>query len=71
MLYDSNRQVSINSRVDIFGASDESDAFQNNRLKNDHPIGVPFPRSYAADPIYKDRKKRLPDMARRYVIVLG
>ena len=37
----------LDLRVNIFGASDESEALQDNRLKNDHPLGVPFPSSYA------------------------
>ena len=37
----------LESRANIFGASDESDMLQDNRLKNDHPLGVPFPSLYA------------------------
>ena len=39
----------LDLRVNIFGASDESEALQDNRLKNDHPLGVPFPSSYAIE----------------------
>ena len=39
--------LGLNQRANIFGASDESDALQDKRLKNNHPLGVPFPSSYA------------------------
>ena len=39
----------LNLHENIFGASDESDALQNNRLKKDHPLGVPFLVSYALE----------------------
>ena len=32
----------INSCANIFGASNESYTLQDNRMKNDHPNGVPF-----------------------------
>ena len=37
----------LNSRVNIFGACDESEALQDNLLKNYHPLNAPFPSSYA------------------------
>ena len=39
----------LNLSAHIFGASDESDVLQDNRLKNDHPIGIPFPSFYAVE----------------------
>ena len=39
----------LDSRGNIFGTSNDSDALHDNRLKNDHPIGVPFPSSYAVE----------------------
>ena len=37
----------INLRANIFGASNESDALQDNRMKNDHLLDVPFLSLYA------------------------
>ena len=39
----------INLRANIFGASDKSDALQDDWLKNDHPLGITLPSSYAVD----------------------
>ena len=36
----------IDSHANIFGTSDESDTFQDNRLKKNHLLGVTLPRSY-------------------------
>ena len=42
----SGGELGLNLRANIFGVSHKSDALQDNRLKNDHPFGVPFLRSY-------------------------
>ena len=39
----------INSCTNIFGASNKSDVLQDNRLKNDHPLSVPFLILYAVE----------------------
>ena len=41
-------ELELDLRVNIFFTSDESDALQDNRLKNDHPLGVTLPSLYAA-----------------------
>ena len=38
-----------NFHANIFGTNDESEAFQDNRPKNDHPLGVPLLTSYAIE----------------------
>ena len=40
-------RLGFNSRANMFSDSDDSDVLQDNRLKNDHPLGVPFLISYA------------------------
>ena len=37
----------IDSRANIFGATYKAGAFQNIHLKNDHPLGISLPTSYA------------------------
>ena len=37
----------LDSRANIFGASDKLDAFQDNLLKIDHPLRVTLPSLYA------------------------
>ena len=39
----------INSCANIFGTSNELDVFQDNCLKNDHPLRFPFLSSYAIE----------------------
>ena len=46
--------LELDLRVNIFGAGDDSDAFQDYRLKNDHPLGVPLPIPYAVELHCKD-----------------
>ena len=36
----------LDLRANISGASDELEALQDNRLKNDHPLGILLPRLY-------------------------
>ena len=43
----SRGELIINLRANSFGANDELDAFQDNRLENYHPLGVPFSSLYA------------------------
>ena len=42
-------ELELDSRVRIFGTSDELDVLQDDRLKNDHPLGVTLPILYAVD----------------------
>ena len=37
----------LDSRANMFGIINGLGALQDDRLKNDHPIGVPLPSSYA------------------------
>ena len=61
----------INSRANIFGASYESDALQDNRLEKYHPIGIPFPRLYAFELLCKGCDELFTVTARWYIIELG
>ena len=67
----SRSKLDINSRANIFGASDESDMLQDNRIKNYHPLGIPFPSLYTIELCRKGWYDIFPDTARRYVIALG
>ena len=40
--------LDIDFLADIFGTSYEADALQNNRPKNDFPLSIQFPTSYAS-----------------------
>ena len=37
-------ELKLDSHANMFGVSDGSDALQDDRLKNDHLIGVTLPR---------------------------
>ena len=39
----------LNLRVNLFGTSVKLGALQDNLLKNNHFLGVPFPNSYAVE----------------------
>ena len=42
-------QVGTDSRVNILGTSDDSNAFKDNQLENDNLLGVPFTILYAVE----------------------
>ena len=53
MLHNSRSWVRPWFEIKCFGASDKSDAFQDNRLKNDHPaLPESITRSILLDPLY-------------------
>ena len=39
----------LDSHANLFGASEELDVLQNNQLKNNLPLVVPLPSSYAVE----------------------
>ena len=39
----------INLRANVFGASNETDVLQDNRMEKYQPLGVPFPSSYVVE----------------------
>ena len=59
----------VNMELDLcanfFGTNDESDVFQDNQLKNYHPIGVPLPILYNIKLHCKDWSKLFPKSTRR------
>ena len=57
--------------ANIFGASDELDALQDNCLKNYHTIGVPLLSLYDAKNHCKDLDKKITNLTRRCVVALG
>ena len=61
----------IDSHANIFGSSYEVDVLQNNRMKNNHQLGAPFPSSYAVNLRSKCQDESFTYPARRYVVVLG
>ena len=60
----------INSRANIFGVSYESDALQNNYLKNDHTLGIPLLTLYVLKLCHQSQDKTFTDLSRRYVVEL-
>ena len=56
--------------ANLFGTSYEADALQNNHLKNDHPLGIPFLNLYDANLLHECRDKPFSGTDRRYVIAL-
>ena len=64
-------ELGIHLPVNIVGASNESDAFQDNRLKNDNPISVPFPISYYVKIRYEGCDKKIVDPARWCIVAMG
>ena len=61
----------IDSHVNILGASYKADVLQNNLLKNDQPLVVPFTTSYAIELQCKCWYKTFTKLAIYYVIALG
>ena len=47
-------ETELGSRVNIFGASDKLNMFHNDQLKNNNPLSVPLPISYAVKLHCKD-----------------
>ena len=59
----------IDSSANIFDTSYKADALQNNRLKNDLSLSVPFMTSYAVALRSECRDKPFTDPSIRYVII--
>ena len=66
----SQSKLSIKWCANIFRASYESDALQNNSLKNDRPLCVTFPISYAVDLSREVQDKTFLNPDIRYLIAL-
>ena len=64
-------KLGIDSRANIFGASYEADALQNNRLKKDLSISVSFMTLYAVKLQSECRDESSPNLAIRYIIFLS
>ena len=64
-------ESNIDSCANIFGCSYEVDALQNNHLKNNCLLSVPFPTLYAVKLCRNCWYKPFPNPSRRYVISLG
>ena len=60
----------LDLRAIFFGASKESDALQDDRLKKYHPIDVPLPRSHAFKIHCGDCDKLSPDSTRQCIVSL-
>ena len=63
--------MGINLHVNIFGTSNKLDSLQDNRLKNDHPLRISFPSSYAVKILCKGWDKQFTNKSRWYVVALG
>ena len=61
-------ELELDSRTNIFGASDRLDALQDDRLKNNHLPGVPLPILYAVKLHCKDCDKRSPESTIRCIV---
>ena len=58
-------------RVNLFGASYETDALKNDCLKNDRPLSVSFPTSYAVKLHSECQEKPFTNPYRQHSIALG
>ena len=61
----------LDSRVNIFLTSDESDAFQDNCFKNYHVLGIPFTSTYSFKLHCEDRYELFTNSTRRNIVELG
>ena len=61
----------INLPVNIFGASNESEAFQDNRLKKNNPISVPLLISYNVELCYEGCDRKITGPAIRCIVEMG